>query len=162
MPSILSSDYDTTIWADSVFDIVNFIGYGVGMQKSVRVNFFKFPDLEPNYQTINAKRFLKDFDAICMVSPNAWVEFVKTFMILKPGRDHLKCSIYRNGYGGRPDAPQTRFQIDVWRYGHRKKKTPMTTTTIVIQSTDKVGKDIIWNMFNTNSPQYHSFNVDIK
>lgn len=160
MASILSSNYDTVISADLVFDLPGFINYGRGMQKSVRGNFFKFPDLEPNYQTINAKKFLKDFDAICMASPSAWVEFVKTFMILKPGRDHLNFNMW-DRYGNRRDAPQARFQIDVWRYGHRAKKTPMTTTTITVQSTDKIGKDIIWSLFDNYTENY-KLNVDIK
>lgn len=158
MASILSTDYDTSVPADSVFDIINFINYGTGMQKSVRPSFFKFPDLEPNYQTINAKKFLRDFDAICMAGTEAWVAFVGTFMVLKPGRDHVRFSIYR---GNRSDAPQARFQINVWRYGHRKKHTPMTTTTIVVQSTDKIGKDIISNLFNNHSTNIF-FDVDIK
>lgn len=160
MASILSSNYDTVISADLVFDLLGFINYGHGMQKSVRGNFFKFPDLEINYQTINAKKFLKDFDAICMSSPGAWVEFVKTFMILKPGRDHLHFYM-RNGYGNYRDVPQARFQIDVWRYGHRAKKTPMTTTTITVQSIDKIGRDIIWNLFD-NYSENNNINVDIK
>lgn len=158
MASILSTDYDTSVPADSVFRIINFINYGIGMQKSVRPSFFKFPDLDPNYQTINAKKFLKDFDAICMAGTDAWAEFVGRFMVLKPGRDHLRFSIYR---GNNPHAEQARFQIIVWRYGHRKKHTPMTTTTIVIQSTDKIGKDIISNLFN-NLPANNFFDVDIK
>ena len=162
MASILSTDYNISMPADLAFKITSSICYGTGMQKSVRPNFFKFPDLEPHHQSMNAGKLLGEFDAVCMASPEAWVEFVGRFMILKPGRDHLRFALWC----ARPQdfwlkTEQCRFQITVWRYGHRKKKTPLNTTIISIQSTDKLGKDAILNMFNNHS-QTTTFDVDIK
>lgn len=163
MASLLSPDYDVKVCAANIFNIVSFIGYGDGMQKSVRGNFFKYPDLEPNWQTSNAKQLLADYDAVTMATPGPWEEWIGQFMKLRPGRDHLMFQLW-NLNGNRDNVPQRRFQIKVWRYGHRKKHTQLQTTLITIQSYDDggFGKDLIQRLFDNYGNGNKFFNVDIK
>ena len=124
------------------------------MQRSIRGGYFKFPD-EPLFQNEKAMKFLDEFNAIHMSDLNTWIEWLKTFMWLVPGRDHVTFKFCRGKVKGHHVISMT-----VWRYGHRAKHTRMDTTNAILQSVDELGRDMLTELFNKYTEEI--INVDIK